>query len=69
MAHRTFENGLIVLNDSQQDQSVEVELASGFRAQRLLDPVHGATAMEVCGRHVTVTVPAKRARVYVASND
>ena len=66
LAHRTFENGLIVLNNSEEDKEVECTLARGFGLSRLLDLFDGSRTLDVRNERVTVAVSAKSARVYIA---
>lgn len=65
VARRTFARGLVILNDGEKDAEVECALADGFEHERLLDLFDGTRTREVRDRRVTVTVPAKSARVYV----
>ncbi len=65
LAHRTFENGIIVLNDSTGVQTVEMSLPAGFRGDRLLDLFNNGQAVQVKKGKVRLTVPGKSARVYV----
>jgi hypothetical protein len=64
-ASRTFENGLIVLNDSDSDQEIRCQLAPGFTGEVLLNLYHGAKTLQVRDGSVTVAAPAKKARVFV----
>ena len=65
VAHRTFDRGLIVLNDSEEDREVQCELAPGFNGEVLLDLFDGAKTLELRDRRITAAVPAKKARVFV----
>ena len=65
VAHRTFENGLVVLNDSEEDREVECTLAHDFNYRRVLDLFNGSRTFDVRSGRVAVTVPAKKARVYL----
>jgi hypothetical protein len=63
-AHRTFENGLIVLNDNEEDTEVQCTLAHGFSYAELLDLFDGSRTFDVRSGRVALTVPARSARVY-----
>lgn len=67
IAYRTFENGLIVLNDGLDDQDVELTLPAGFQPRRLLDLYNDSRIINVKNQKVKVTVPKKSARVYFLS--
>jgi hypothetical protein len=64
LAYRTFENGVIVLNDSDQDQSPELTTAKGFQAKNLTD-LYNNSIIKVKNGKVKISVPAKTARVYL----
>ena len=66
LAHRTFENGLVVLNDSEEDKQVQCTLADGFKHERLLDLFNGSDTVGIRNHRIAIRVPAKKARVYVA---
>ena len=65
LAHRFFENGLIVLNDSPEDRAVRLRVPGKFAPLRLLDLDHGERSLDVRQGEVLVEVPAKSARLYV----
>jgi hypothetical protein len=65
LAYRTYENGIIVLNDSQEDQDVELPLAAGFQSKRLIDLYNGNKVIQVKNMKVKVTVSKKSARVFL----
>jgi hypothetical protein len=65
LAYRAFENGIIVLNDSMEDQNAELPLPSGFQARSLLDLYNDSGAIQVNNRKVKVSVPGQSARVYL----
>jgi hypothetical protein len=67
LAHRTFANGLIVLNDGDEDKQVECALAPGFQHDVLLDLFDGHKTVNIRDGRVAIAVPAKRARVCVAA--
>jgi hypothetical protein len=65
IAYRSFDNGIIVLNDSMDDQSVELTLPADFQPRRLLDLYSGSQVIQVKNMKVKVTVAKKTARVYL----
>ena len=65
LAYRTFENGFIVLNDSDVDQNVELPLFANFKAKALYDLYNNNLPVKVKNKKVKVSVPKKTARVYV----
>ncbi len=65
LAYRTFENGIIVLNDNAEDQSIELILPAGFQTKRLLDLFNDSQIIQVKKKKVKLTVPVKSARVYL----
>jgi hypothetical protein len=66
VAYRIYENGVVVLNDSMEDQSIDITLPAGFNANGLLDLYHTSKRIPVRNRKLKVAVPKKSARVYVA---
>jgi hypothetical protein len=69
LAYRAYENGVIVLNDSENDQTVELALPAGFQPKRLLDIYSGSQNIQVKNKKVKVSVPKKTARVYLLSQN
>jgi hypothetical protein len=65
LAYRTFENGIIVLNDADEDQNVELSLPSGFQAKSIADIYNSSQIIKVRNKKVKVVVPKKSARVYI----
>jgi len=65
VAHRTFENGLIVLNDSLDDKKLLIPLPPEFRHNWLLDLYDGKKTIKVHKAQIEVTVPSKKARIYI----
>ena len=65
LAYRAFENGIIVLNNSMDDQNVELSLPDGFRPKPLLDLYNGSQIVQIKNKKVKVTIPKKSARVYL----
>ncbi len=65
IAHRTFENGVIVLNDSMDDKELEITLFPEFAKDRLLDLYDGKKIIKVNNGKVSISVPKKKARVYI----
>jgi hypothetical protein len=67
LAYRAYENGVIVLNDSEVDQNVELTLPSGFQPKRLMDLYNSSQIIQVKNKKIKVAVPKKSARVYLLS--
>lgn len=64
LAYRAFENGIIVLNDSTDDQKAELALPAGFQPKHLLDLYNGSQNIQIKNKKVKVAVPKKSARVF-----
>jgi hypothetical protein len=69
LAYRAFDNGLIVLNDSETDQNIQLTLPAGFKPKRLMDLYNGSQVIQVSNKKVKVSVPKKTARVYLLSQN
>jgi hypothetical protein len=67
LAYRAFENGIIVLNDSMNDQNAELILPAGFQPKRLRDIFNGSKIIQVNNKKVKVAIPNKTARVFLLS--
>lgn len=67
IAHRFFENGLIVLNDSPEDREITLRVADGFAHSQLLDLYEGRKTVPLDKGAVKVKVPGKMARIFVGS--
>ena len=65
LAYRAFENGIIILNDSGEDQNVELTLPDGFQPKRLLDLYNGSQFIQVKNKKIRVAISKKSARVYI----
>lgn len=65
LAHRIFENGIIVLNDSAGDQDIELILPAGFKAKSFVDLFNDSQVIQVKRRKVRLSVPKNSARVYL----
>jgi hypothetical protein len=65
VAHRFFENGLIVLNDSSEDREVELRSADGFAPTPLLDLYEGKKIEPLDKGAVKLRVPSKTAKILV----
>ena len=63
VAFRLFERGVIVLNDSMNDQVVRVPVPDDLA--RLVDAFDGARLVQAASGQITVQVPKKKARVYL----
>ena len=66
IAYRTFENGIIVLNDDKENKTTTISLPSGFYHSQLLDLFDGTRRVEVVKGQVEVTIPMQKARIYYA---
>ena len=65
IAHRFFENGLVVLNDSPEDREITLRVTDGFAPTELLDLYDGKTVVPLDKGTVKVRVPSKMARIFV----
>ncbi len=66
LAYRIFENGVIVLNDSEEDKTIELPLPSNLnRAKRLLDLYDNSRVIQIRNKKIKISVPKKSARVYL----
>ena len=65
MAYRAFENGIIVLNDGAETNTISFDLPSEFHHKRLLDLYDGSTQVKVVRGQMSVTIPGQEARVYL----
>jgi hypothetical protein len=68
IAYRTFENGIIVLNDDTADRTISIRLPPGFYHKQLLDLYDGENKVKITNGHIDVTVPTKTARIYLMLN-
>lgn len=66
IAHRFFENGLVVLNDSQEDRQVRLRVASELAGAELLDLYDGKKSVPLVEGMLEVRVPAQAARIFAA---
>jgi hypothetical protein len=69
IAHRFFENGLIVLNDSLEDREITLHVADKFTPAQLLDLYDGKKTVPVDNGVVRVHVPSKMARILMRGNE
>jgi len=65
LVYRTYENGMIVLNDGTEDQIAELSLPAAFRTRRLMDLYNNSQLIQVKSNKVKVSMPKKSARVYL----
>ncbi len=65
LASRTFENGLIVLNDGTEDQNVELALPKNLKRKYLLDLYNDSQIVKIRKGKVNILVPKSSARVYI----
>ncbi len=68
VAYRTFENGIIVLNDGAENKTITISLPSKFHHKQLLDLYDGKRQVKVVNEQIEVTVPMQKARVYLVIN-
>jgi hypothetical protein len=64
VVYRTFENGVIILNESSQDIKKTITLPNEFRHKQLLDVFDGSKKIKVSREKIEVSVPKQSARVY-----
>lgn len=65
VASKTFENGLIVLNDGTEDKHLEFALPKENNKKYLVDLYNDSNKIQIKGNKVKISVPAKMARVYL----
>lgn len=66
VAHRFFENGLVVLNDSQEDREMTLRVPDELAHTQLLDLYDGRTIVSPDEGVVKVRVPSQAARILAA---
>jgi len=69
IAYRTFENGIIVLNDGMENKTITINLPSEFHHKQLLDLFDGTRRIKVAKGQTEVTVPMQKARIYYYALD
>jgi len=62
---RTFENGVLVCNNTEKDKELEITLPKGFKQNQLLDVFDGEKIASVTNGKLSVNVPANKARIFV----
>ena len=65
IAHRFFENGLVVLNHSREDRQLRLRVASELAGAELLDLYDGNKSLPLDEGVLEVRVPAQAARIFV----
>jgi hypothetical protein len=65
VAYRTFENGVLVLNDGSEDKTKTLSLPPEFKHYQLLDLFEGKKQIEITRGQIAVFVPKQSARVYL----
>jgi hypothetical protein len=65
IAHRFFENGVIVLNDSPEDREITLRVADAFAHAQLVDLYDGKKTVLIDEGAVKVKIPSKMARILV----
>ena len=68
IAYKTFENGIIVLNDNIENKAITINLPSEFYHKQLLDLFDGKKRVEIVDGHINVTIPMQAARIFVMLN-
>jgi hypothetical protein len=66
---RTFENGVLVLNNTEKDKKLEITLPKGFKQNQLLDVFDSEKIISVSNGKLFVNVPANKARVFVNNSN
>lgn len=67
VAYRAFKNGIIVLNDGTEEKTVTIKLPSQLPNKYFLDLYDGKRQVKVVDGRIKVTVPMKKARVYLVN--
>ena len=65
MAYRAFENGIIVLNDGTETNTISIDLPPVFHRKKVLDLYDGENQIKVVRGKMSVTIPGQGARVYI----
>jgi hypothetical protein len=65
IAYRSFENGLIVLNNSQKDCKMKISLPPEFSQKKMFNLYEGNRLVKIARNQIEVNVPAQKARVYL----
>jgi len=65
VAYRTFENGIIVLNDGVENKTFTISLPNEFHHKQLIDLYDGKRQIEVINEGIKITVPMQGARIYL----
>ena len=63
-AYRTFENGVIVLNDSSQNRTIDINLPSQFNYKQLLDSYDSDRPVKIVKGQIKVTIPSDSASTF-----
>jgi len=67
IAFRIYENGVIVLNDNDTDQSVEITVPANLKIRNLKDLFNNQQLVQLRNKKLKVTIPKSASRVYVIS--
>ena len=65
VAYRTFENGVIVLNDSQQDMTKAISLPAEFKYKQLVDLYENDKPIKIIKGQINITIPKQSGRVFL----
>ncbi len=65
VAYRTYENGVLVLNDNSQNITKEISLPKEFKHKQVFDLYEGKKPIKVTKGKIKVAVPKQSARVYI----
>ena len=68
VAYKSFEDGVVVLNDSSEDITKTLILSKEFRHNLLMDMYDGKQSLNVRRGQVKITIPKQSARVYISSD-
>ena len=66
VAYRTFENGVLVLNDSSQTMTKTISLPKEFRHRQLFDLYDDKKPMKVARGQIKVMIPMQSARIFIS---
>jgi len=61
---RIFENGILVLNNTEKDKEIEITLPGDFKQDKLLDIFDGKRIILVKDGEFRINVPGDKARIY-----
>jgi hypothetical protein len=67
LSFRTYENGVIVLNNNTKKQKTGLPLSKGLKTKRLINIFNGLNSkgLHIKDSKLKINVPAKKARIYI----